>query len=547
MSVLLDQLNEWLEASEGEAFEFKEAKSGFEFERLGKYAAAFANMGGGKILLGVTDKRPRRVVGSQAFLQPEDTVRTLCQKIPLRISFDLINHPSSGRVLVFNIPSRPVGTPIKFDGRYWTRRNDSLVEMDEEQLRDIYAEGERDYTAEICKEAKIDDLDADAIEDFRRRWMSKSDNAALATLNQTQLLTDAEVITADRITYAALILFGKEKAIGRFLPQAEVTFEYRSSDASGPAQSRIEYRRGFFSYYEDLWKTINSRNDLQHYQEGFFVWDIPTFDERTIREAILNAISHRDYHMAGNVFIRQFTRRIEITSPGGFPFEVTLDNILDRQSPRNRRVADVFLKCGLVERSGQGMNLIFEELIKHGKPIPDFTLTDKHQVGIILHGTVENSNFVRFLEKVGKEQTESFSTTDWLLLGRIANEQKIPEHYKSRVPRLLELGVIERAGRGKLLLSRRYYTFIGKRGAYTRKKGLDREHSKALLLEHIENYQDDGSPLRDLQEVIPSLSRDQLRTLLKELRDDGKVHVRGTTRSALWFPGSEQKDSKENQ
>ena len=288
-----------------------------------------------------------------------------------------------------------------------------------------------------------------------------------------------------QLTNAALILFGTQAALGRFIPQAEITFEYRSSDASGPAQARKDYRVGFFSYYDDLWNTINLRNDLQHYQEGLFMVDVPTFSERPIREAILNAVSHRDYQLGSNVFVRQHPRRIEITSPGGLPFQITLENMLNRQSPRNRRLADIFLKCGLVERSGQGMNLIFQDAIRESKPLPDFTDTDRYQVAITLHGTVQDPNFLRFLEKVGNEQLASFSTEDWMILAYVARGEKVPEPYRLRIDRLLDLGTIERAGRGKLMLSRRFYSFIGKKGAYTRKKGLDRETNKNLLLKHI--------------------------------------------------------------
>jgi len=95
------------------------------------------------------------------------------------------------------------------------------------------------------------------------------------------------------LTNAALILFGTREALGHFLAQSEVIFEYRSSDTTGPAQQREEFRQGFFSYYENLWTLINLRNDKQHFQDGLFVWDILTFNEGAVREAILNAVSHR--------------------------------------------------------------------------------------------------------------------------------------------------------------------------------------------------------------------------------------------------------------
>src|SRR5699024_6920978 len=159
----------------------------------------------------------------------------------------------------------------------------------------------------------------------------------ILNLSKEQLLRDCEAITDDGVTYAALVLFGKRSALGKFLPQSEIVFEYRSSDASGPASQREEIRVGFFACYNRLWELVNLRNDKQHYQEGFFIYDIPTFNERVVREAILNAVSHRNYQMNGSVFIRQYRDRLVIESPGGFPNGITVENILDRQSPRNRR------------------------------------------------------------------------------------------------------------------------------------------------------------------------------------------------------------------
>lgn len=396
-------LEQWMQGKEGEHCEFKEAKGGFQFENLCKYCCALANEGGGKIILGVTDARPRKAVGTQAFDQPERTRKGLCERIPLAIDFEEIHHPDcspGSRVLVLHVPTRPVGIPIKFDGRCWMRKEDSLVEMSEERLREIFAESGHDFSADECSGATLADLDAAAIEDFRRRWIVKARKAEdtafaerLAGVGQEQLLTDAEAIVNGKLNYAALILFGTRNALGRHLAQAEVVFEYRSSDASGPAQERKEYRQGFLAYYDDLWERINKRNDKQDFQEGLFVTPISTFSERPVREAVLNAVSHRNYQLSGSIFIRQFPRRLEIDSPGGLPIGITLENILDRQNPRNRRIAEILTKCGLVERSGQGMNLIFEELIKQSKPTPDFSRTDKYQVSLTLHGTVQDPAF----------------------------------------------------------------------------------------------------------------------------------------------------------
>ena len=542
-------LEEWIRGKEGEQCEFKEAKGGFQFEPdLCKYCSALANEGGGRIILGVTNDRPRHIVGSKAFEQPERTRKGLCEKIPLRIDFEEIHHPNcsaGSRVLIFHVPPRPVGIPIKYDGRYWMRAEDSLVVMSEERLHEIFAESGHDYSADDCSGLTIDELDNAAVENFRYRWIAKAlkaDDARLAerlsASSTEQLLMDAETLIDGKLNTAALILFGTHQSITRRLPVAEIIFEYRSSDASGAAQERMEYRQGFFSVYDDLWERINKRNDKQEFQEGLFVTQISTFSERPVREAILNAFCHRNYQLGGSVFIRQFARRLEIDSPGGFPPGINVDNILDRQNPRNRRLAEVLMKCGLVERSGQGMNLIYEELIKQSKPTPDWSRTDQYQVGMTLHGTVQDPAFLRFVEKIGKETTTLFGTQDWMIFDCIGRGDKVAETLRARIPRLIDLGLIERGKGRTLLLSRRYYESVGQKGTYTRRKGLDRETNLALLLKHIEDNRENGSKLDELCQVIPSLPRTTIQSLLKTLKQRGKANSVGRTNGGRWFPGS---------
>ncbi|MBN1554266.1 MAG: putative DNA binding domain-containing protein [Phycisphaerae bacterium] len=540
MKWTLEQVNTALTSEEGEHLEFKEAKNNFHFEKLIQYCAAIANEGGGDFVLGITDRRPRRVVGTKTFEQPERTRSGLIEKLHINITFDEIMHPD-GRVLVFHIPPCPTGTPIPVNGVYWQRQGDNLIPMSPDRLRAIFAEAGHDFSADICPDLTIDDLDPRAIEDFRKRWSTKSNNRTLETLSREQLLTDAEAIQDGQYTYASLILFGTREAMGKHLAQAETIFEYRSGNASGPAQQREEFRQGFFTYYDRIWELINARNDVQHFQSGLFILDVPTFSEDVIREALLNAISHRDYQLGGSVFIRQYPRRLRLESPGGFPVGVNESNILYKQSPRNRRIADIFSKCGLVERSGQGMDRMFKTNIRESKHIPDFSGTDQYQVTLTLDGEVRDPRFLEYLEKVGREKVDLFSTDDFLVLDLIHREQSIPKFLKSRLQSLMNIGVIERHGRGrgvKYILSRSCYTALNQKGVYTRKKGLDHETNKALLLKHIQENEKFGSRLKDLCQVLPSLSYPQVQSLLQQLKSEGKIHKRGKTRAALWYPVS---------
>ena len=489
----------------------------------------------------MTDKLPRRIVGTHAFINLEDIKSKLIQRLQIRIDVEELQ-TDSGRILIFTVPSRPIGVPIQYNKIYWMRRGEELVAMTPDMLKRIFNEGEPDFSAQTCPHATLEDLDSRSIVKFRELWAKKSGNTNVRAMSDEKLLNAIEVVEGKKISYAGLILFGTAQALSKYLAQAEVIFEYRSSQITGPAQHRVEYREGFFAFYDDLWEKINLRNDIQHFHDGLFIWDIPTFNERAIRELILNAISHRDYRMQSSIWVKQFPKSITVDSPGGLPHGITPENILWKQQPRNRRIAEVFAKCGLVERAGQGADRIFEESIKQGKSLPNFSKTDEHEVVISLDGQIQDDSFLRFLEKVGQETVSAFSTEDFLVLDLVHKEHAIPKtlpELKTRLKHLIDLGVIERVGHGKgakYMLCRKYYKLSGQSGVYTRRRGLDKETNKELLLKHIRENHATGSKFSDLCQVLPSLSDSQIQKIARELKIEGRVEVKGKTKGSLWFP-----------
>lgn len=532
-----EQFEKYLSEPEGTRLEFKSARTRYEFDKLVNYCVALANEGGGTMILGVTDKRPRDVVGTTAFPEPGETEVGLHRVFNHRIPVEEYFHEGK-RVLLVHVPSRLPGTAWQHDGKYLKRAGDALVPMGDQELRAIFSETGPDFTAEIVPRAGIGDLQPEAIAEFRKRWQKKSGNARLATMPDEQILQDCSLIDGDDITYAALILLGRPSAITRHLAQAEVIFEYRSAEAAGPAADREEYREPFLLFHDRLWTKINLRNDRQSYQDDFFRYDIPTFDESAIREGILNAICHRDYRLGGSVFIRQYSRRLEIVSPGGFPPGITLENIADQQNPRNRRLAEALNCCGFIERSGQGVNLMIERAIRQTKPLPDFSRSAAHEVFLTLAGTIQNPAFLRFIERLGEDALSRFQTLDFLALDSLAHGRHLTSEMKTRLPDLIEAGAVESQGRGngqRFFLSRELYAEMGLSGAYTRQKGLDHETNKALLIKHLESWPNDGSPISELGQVLPALSRKAVRRLLEELRGEGRVCLIGEKRGSRWL------------
>ncbi|MCG3185874.1 MAG: hypothetical protein IOMNBAOH_00397 [Rhodocyclaceae bacterium] len=537
MQTTPEQLQHWLAEPEGVRLEFKEAKQNFHFDKLVQYCVALANEGGGKIILGVTDRRPRRIVGTAAFAEPGRTEAGLHDRLSHRIPVEEVR-TADGRVLVVHVPARLPGTAWQIDGRYLKRAGDELTGLSDAELKAMFAETGPDFSAEVCPGASLSDLSPVAIAAFRDRWAIKTHDERKRLWTDMQTLTNAELLVDGQLTYAALVLFGTRSALGRWLAQAELVFEYRSSEASGPAADREEYREGFFLWHDAIWHRVNLRNDRQSYQDGLFRVELPTFDEVPVREALLNAVAHRDYRLGGSVFVRQYAQRLEVVSPGGLPAGITPANILDQQNPRNRRLAEALAKCGLIERSGQGMNLMFESAIRQGKALPSFAGTSEHEVRLTLDGAIASPAFVRFMERLGQERLKSFSTHDFLALDCLRREGVLPDYLRARLPGLIAAGAVESIGRGRgtrYMLTRSLYAALGNKGTYTRRKGLDRETNKALLLKHIQENSAAGARMEEFRQVLPALGKSQIQVLLRELRKDGLIHNVGVTRGARWF------------
>jgi ATP-dependent DNA helicase RecG len=166
----------------------------------------------------------------------------------------------------------------------------------------------------------------------------------------------------------------------------------RSSTSSGPNPASVDfddratYRAGYLAIHDAVWAAIDARNGTSPAQEGAFRHAIRAFDERVVREALLNAVAHRNYHHAGSIFVHHSPGSLTVRSPGGLPYGVTLQKILDTSVPRNRLVAETLEGCDLVQRSGQGVNLMFEQTIREGKGRPDYAGTDAFSVVLSLPG-----------------------------------------------------------------------------------------------------------------------------------------------------------------
>jgi len=176
-----------------------------------------ANEGGGKIILGVSDLRPRQVVGTNAFSEPGRTEAGLYQRLHHRVPIEEVQYQGV-RLLIVHVPARLPGTAWEHNGRYLRRAGDDLVSIPADELRAMFAEAGPDYSAQLS-DATLADLSPEALAEFRTRWARKAANQRMLDWSDERVLADAELLMGGRATIAALILFGNPGNTGT-LPRA---------------------------------------------------------------------------------------------------------------------------------------------------------------------------------------------------------------------------------------------------------------------------------------------------------------------------------------
>lgn len=529
------EFENWLKNDENIDLEFKSASNQFDKTKdLPNYCAALGNEGGGKLILGVTNQK--EVIGTRAFTGSYNQLPNyLSQKLSpsIRVDVEELQYDDK-RILIFHIPSRPLGEPIKANGKYWMRVGESLKEMDNATLRGILNENQKDFSTQIVPNLKLDDLDDDAIEVLRRKWAEKAKREDYLEFDNEKLLKSLGLLTEKGLNYASLILLGKKEVIDEMLSCCETIFEWRQSSSKISHDFRINWREPFMKVYDKIWRTINARNLRIAFQEGFIQREVWAFDEKSIREAVLNAVAHRDYSIQSqSIFIKASPESFFIESPGGLLPGITLENILETSAWRNRRIAEIFEKTGLVERSGQGMNDIFRNTVLDGKGLPNLAKTDNHAVRLEIPAKVKDKDFILYLEGIINEKQITFSEEEIYALEELRQNHRLDD--KKLKENFLRLGLIEKVGKKKgtkYILSKKYYEHIGARGTHTKLRGITRDEKKLLIFKHLKQFGKARSS--DFQQAL-DLDQIQVKNLMTELKKEGKVKRTGNKKSGYWI------------
>ena len=503
------------------------------------YVVALANAGGGHLVMGMEDKLPHNVVGTRqnenALGQLENDIYKALQ-IPVD-AYELYDEKNL-RVVVVSVPRHPVGKALKYEDVALWRSGEELIPMPDKVMFSILQETDPDYSQAICDGVTINDLDKEAIAILKEKYARKQNNPTFTSLSDYQALSDLRLISGNKVTNAAVLLVGKAEIIEKYFPQAKVQLEFRNIEGQERFDKRLSFLSPFYILIDQLWKAINDRNGSLPVQEGAYMFEIPFFNEEVIREVINNAFAHRDYRLQSEIVIKQFPTKLTVVSPGGFPLGVTLDNILTVSStPRNRLLADVLALTGIVERSGQGMDVIFRLTLSEGKQMPDYNKTDDYQVVAILSARVKDPGFCLFINSIQQELPENQKLSVFDILTFCDIKDGLQPKDKEIAKKLLSMGYLEKRGKTsaiRYILPRRYYELTNNLVEYSGLTDWDDQQVLAVLLPFLTKY--GKAKKSDIAGVIGShMSETQLRRVIERLSQPGGPLVKtGKTTNTVY-------------
>ena len=529
--------------------EFKSDKTKLPENDLIEAIVAFANTNGGDLYLGIEDN------GTVSGLHKEHQDITklgayIANKTvpPIAVRLDIIyaEHPvlqihvnksrsivatSSGKILRRRI--KPDGTPENipmYPYEIATRLSDlSLL----------------DFSAQPVPGAQYADLDPLERERLRRIILAYGGEQHLLELSDEELDKALQLVISidDSLipTYAGLLLLGRSEIIHKLIPTAEAAIlEMNGTDVSLNESFYLPLLAGI----EKIFSFIAARNPQQEMNSGLFRISIPEFDERAVREALINAFAHRDYTKLGRVIVHIDADGLTISNPGGFIEGVTIKNILSADPHgRNPVLADALKRIGLAERSGRGVDRIFEGSLRYGRDLPDYSETSSTTVKLFIPRGMPDKHLIQLISKEQERIGAPLPLTALFALNALRDNRRmstadicsqcnIPEvKMHATLERLTESGLIEAIGNGRgrvYVLGSKVYKNPVK---YVRQTDIDAIRYEELVLKLADKKK--TIMRKDVIELL-HVTPPQAYRLLKKMTEKKLLILEGTTSAAKY-------------
>lgn len=532
--------------AENEIVEFKEAKNGYDFSKLGKYFSALSNEANLKgrphawLVFGVENKK-HAIVGSQfrTVRKELDSLKSeIANKTTNRITFIEIyeiNEPE-GRVVMFQIPAAPKGFPIAFDGHYYGRDDEELSPLNLEEIERIRAQATtEDWSAAIVPDATIEDLDEEAIalarKNFKNKFPEKSEE--VDGWNDITFLNKAKITIKGKITRTAIILLGKEES-EHFINPAETKIRWLLKDANGNEKDYAIFGCPMLLAVDKVYAKIRNLK-YRYIKDGtLFPDEVNQYEPYSIREALNNCIAHQDYTRHGRVNVVEMDDQLIFTNLGSF-IPGSIEKVVKEDAPeehyRNRFLATAMFNLKMVDTAGGGIKKIFNFQRERFFPMPDYDLSGG-KVKVTISGKILDMDYARLLAK-----NKDLVLEEIMMLDKVQKKKLLTDFEEKHL-------------RSKKLIEGRkpnYYIGIkvaqktGQKAAYSKTKGFEKGYYLDLIVKALKEHK--SLTRSDVDELLwkklpdwmdDNQRKNKIGNLLSELRMRGKIFNNGTPKNPQW-------------
>lgn len=541
---LVSLLAEW----EGECVEFKDANDNFPTPDIGKYFSALSNEANlrsrdaGWLVFGV-DNKTRQVIGTE-YRKSVDRLNSLKKDIANGIdpstTFRDIHELQTpeGRVVMFEIPPAPRGIPIAWNGYYHARNDESLASLSLAKQDEIRGQdGVEDWSAKVCTDATLADLDEGAIAKAREVFAQKhAQSIPLSTVDSwsaAEFLDRAKLTIGGKITRTSILLLGKSESTHHLSPfVAELSWKLE-----GEERAYEHFSPPFLLTSSLLYQRIRNLRVTLLPPGQMIPIEMAKYEQKIVLEALHNCIAHQDYRSCARVLVIERVGELEFQNAGSFFDGMPEDYIAHNRSPlryRNRFLVEAMLQLRMIDKMGFGIReIMFRGQAARYFPLPDYDLTEPNHVKVRLSGRFIDENYSRMLlslpdigwsEILALDQIQKGLTPDVDTL-KILRKHKLVEGRKSAPHISAEVAQV-----------------TGQKADYIRSKGQDDAYYRKLIADYLAKFHE--ASREDLRQLIlpklpevltPKQKETKLHNLLTYLRKTNVISRSGGLTNAKWL------------
>lgn len=396
-----------------------------------------------------------------------------------------------------------------------------------------------DFSSQIVVESSLDDVNKLEVYSLKEKLRIRDPKSTLPDLEDIAFMRDLGLVKEDggtyKLTIAGLLFVGKETSIYQLLPQAEVIYLHYSADNLEEYDARLDMRQPIISIIDRLTEKIQNTNKIVNVQVGLFRLELVDFSEKVFQEALLNALSHRDYQNLSAVYVKHYPDKIVIENPGGFLEGITTQNIITHPSvPRNKLIAETLQRLKYVQRTGQGVDIIFREMLSSGKPYPQYSVYND-AVSLTIYSSIDDIDFVKFIAQEQNKKQRMTPLAELMVLRYLTDNKRINmsevqtitqttlDESRKTISNLVKDGLIELSGKD-YMLTPKVYEAIKSDVEYTKDKVIEFVKAKNRILDYLEREESITS--QDIRELC-GYTKQQARYVTDKMRDEGILQLVG--------------------